>query len=519
MEKQFFGRTFRYGLLISLILYISSIFLFHSYLSLYVLLILILAALLISLRKLEYGLYFAFLELFITSHGHLITVEVFSFPLSLRMAIFIGVMLAWLLTVILRSERASDEGSPRFNIHDQRLKWYLPLFLAILIGAISGIISNDLTSVFQDGNGYLFILYLLPVLSVQWDNKKLNNLLQILTAGVVWTIFVTYILLYIFSHFGTSILSVVYLFVRDSRVAEVTRMIGDFHRVFLQSHFFVVIFGFILSSQFLVGQKFCSRWMDYLLFGSVIAIFILSLSRSFWVGAFVAVLAFLLFAFKTNRLSKKEIFSYFSKHVLASITAVVIICFVVLVPIPSQKIDSGALSDLFKDRAQGMDDAGISSRWKLLTPMLDLVKERPIFGNGFGQTVTFENDDPRARSISPDGTWTTFAMEWGWVELWLKMGILGPLAFLYLFYHLFKQLSYYFWTERSWIGLSLIASLTFLYATHTFSPYLNHPIGLGFLLFVTAFLATPKGQGVSIKEVLPSLKKKTQTQVVLTLKN
>ena len=130
--------------------------------------------------------------------------------------------------------------------------------------------------------------------------------------------------------------------------------------------------------------------------------------------------------------------------------------------------------------------------------MVSTILEHPIEGSGFGTAVTFISDDPRVREISEDGSWSTVSMEWGWLEIWIKMGILAPLGFLYLFYMMTKRLLAYAWTDQAWLGIGLLSGLVFLYATHFFSPYLNHPIGLGFILFCIPFL--PNKQKVAAQE-------------------
>ena len=167
----------------------------------------------------------------------------------------------------------------------------------------------------------------------------------------------------------------------------------------------------------------------------------------------------------------------------------VILVLIILFPLPYRMSSAGELSSLFSSRAGDLGDVAISSRWNLLPEMWQEVVVSPILGSGFGEEVTFKTDDPRARSISPDGTWTTHAFEWGWLDLWLKMGLLGPLAFLWLFYGLLRGLLTQS-NRPAWLTVGLVSSLVMLYATHIFSPYLNHPIGLGFILLVVPFLET-----------------------------
>jgi len=123
------------------------------------------------------------------------------------------------------------------------------------------------------------------------------------------------------------------------------------------------------------------------------------------------------------------------------------------------------------------------------------------------------------RAINPDGMWTTTSMEWGWFELWIKMGILGPIGFLYAGYQLTKRFWVYTSTQQAWLGYGLIAGLIFIFGTHFFSPYLNHPIGLGYLLFLIPFLPVEKEvlNPVVLSKEDVFLNNQTPTPVVDTL--
>jgi O-antigen ligase len=172
----------------------------------------------------------------------------------------------------------------------------------------------------------------------------------------------------------------------------------------------------------------------------------------------------------------------------------------VLFPLPSSRnVD---FADALRSRAGG--DAAITSRWKLLGPMWEGVVERPVLGQGFGYPVTFTTDDPRVRAINPTGEWTTYSMEWGWLELWLKMGLMGPLSFAFLLVWLVRGL-FMAHQGRLWLSIGMSASLVFLGVTHTFSPYLNHPIGIGFILFCLIF---------TDRDGIPSMMKVRQPSVL-----
>lgn len=211
----------------------------------------------------------------------------------------------------------------------------------------------------------------------------------------------------------------------------------------------------------------------------------LSLSRSFWVGGLVAFACLAGWLIKKRLLTLKRVSGLVGGTLVVSIVLVLV---TLLFPYPQPVTSVGNFRDLFSDRSTDISDVAVSSRWKLLPPLWQGIGEQPIVGSGFGQTVTFQTDDPRVRAFSPDGSWTTFALEWGWLELWLKMGILGPIGFIYVMgmmgISIYKQL----FESHQWLGVSFILVLLFLAATHVFSPYLNHPLGLGLILFILPFL-------------------------------
>jgi len=502
--KQFFSRTFWLALLSMVGLYGIGIIGYYTGTSLVLLGLLAAGAACLAFKKLDLALLLVFIELFSNPHGALLLTEVGGFPLSMRMALFIGVMTGWGIGWV------NQRYQP--NLKDGRAHMFLFIGLAAVLGFVIGVLSRDPVAVFKDGNAYLYLFYLLPILSVPWTHRHRHDLLQILAAGVIWAALVSFTILYIFTHFWVALLTPVYELIRDLRVAEVTDVGAGVYRVFMQSQMFTAIFGWFVLSLSIMGEK--RRWL--VVCGAVvIAVVLLALSRSFWVGLMPALVFLLFMLYKTASPRFSQISRFVGWSALTTIIGVGLLFVVALFPIPDPSLAGGSLVNSLKDRTTETSDAGISSRWKLLTPMLNTIFESPLVGHGFGKTVTFQTDDPRIRAISPDGTWSTTSMEWGWFELWIKMGVLGPLAFIYAGYELIKRLWAYRWTEQAWIGLALVTGLIFIYGTHFFSPYLNHPIGLGYLLFLVPFLPNKKhAASQSIVFIEELLKVKTQTPAV-----
>jgi len=429
----------------------------------------------LAAREPSLGLAAVFGELFSNPHGHLFFFDDLAIPVSLRMAVFIGFFVGWAVFFIRTGTLP--------HLHAWRFAPLIPLTLAILIGFTVGLASQPTLDAFKDGNAYLYLLYAFPILTTEWTSARKHQLLQLFAAGAVWNLLLTLVILYVFTHFDEGILRSSYVFLRDIRLAEITNLGNGTHRIFIQSQFFTLALGALL----LAFMSFSHRKIvpASVALGSVIAVILLSLSRSFWIGIAAAFLVLLILLARSG---VRAWFPLALRTFLGGVFAIILILVVALFPLPSQRLGGGELADALRRRSE--TDVAVSSRWALIPPMKNAIAEHPVFGSGFGQRVSFITDDPRARELRPDGVWSTYAMEWGWLELWLKMGILGPLGFLFLFVSLVVQLLKQN-THQAWVGIGLVSGLVFLYATHAFSPYLNHPIGLGFLLFTMAFLPTP----------------------------
>ncbi|MBI1961593.1 MAG: hypothetical protein HYS45_02735, partial [Parcubacteria group bacterium] len=165
-------------------------------------------------------------------------------------------------------------------------------------------------------------------------------------------------------------------------------------------------------------------------------------------------------------------------------------------PIPQ----STASPDLIKNRAgKFTGEAAVSSRYAQIRPLLESIKTHPVLGSGFGTSVTYESLDPRVLKDHPDGTYTTTAFELGWLEMWLKIGLLGVGAYLYLLWRILKQglrqitgrasTTGFLAEARNDILLGALAGLVAVALTHGVSPYLNHPLGIGIVMLVSVLSA------------------------------
>lgn len=477
--QEFFGKPFWNTLLGFAALFALSILGYFFLPSLLILSILGLFTLIATCRKLEYGLAIAFLELLSNAHGYIMFSMIGNVRISARMIIFLAVFLGWGIMLVWKRQSV--------QLRDNRIAPFIPLCIAIAIGGFVGMLNRSVTEVFQDGNAYLFLLYLLPVLSVTWDSMKQRVILQMFAAATVFTTAASLFILYAFTHLSQSFLRILYVYVRDIRFAEMTHVGMGMYRIFEQTQIFAIVFGLILLERVFRTQERKNRWVIILLLSCVFTALLVGMSRSFLFGLIGAACVLIAWLFIGLKISLRNGMFGIGSILMAGVISCTMIYATVIFPFPHTRAAGEYLSGVFGERAIGSDVA-VSSRWNLLSPMIELVKEGPVFGNGFGQPVTFITDDPRIRAIHPDGSWTTTSMEWGWLELWIKMGILGPIGFLALFAYVSIAATMMFKTEKAWVGVWVIGFSVFLYLTHFFSPYLNHPIGIGLILVSFIFL-------------------------------
>ena len=239
MNEQFFGKVFFITLGGHALSFLLAMLVFKTSVVLPILFLIITTIFFLSLKRLDWGMGIVFAELFGNSHGHLLSVDMGGFSFSLRMAVFLAVMGAWLCLFLAKRVRPS--------LRDVRLFPFFLLAIAVVQGCLIGFMHQATGKVFNDANAYFYLAYLLPIASIEWDNAKRRLLLQILAASAAWVGLVTLGLLYIFSHFPEWVLGPVYTFIRDTRTGELTKQeTGNLFRVFLQSQFSVVVSFFVL---------------------------------------------------------------------------------------------------------------------------------------------------------------------------------------------------------------------------------------------------------------------------------
>ena len=466
--------------------------------------------LILSFKKLEYGILIAWGELIIGSYGYLFSLEYGSTLISMRLGIFMIVMFAWLCHIV------KNGGLKNYWLELKTFKffkYYAALAIVLVWGFVWGIVrANDFGNVFLDFNNWLFFLYLLPLITVSKKENFWSNLKQVALAALTWLIIKTILLLYIFSHQFIWALPEVYQWIRDTRIGEITMMSNNFYRIFLQSQIFALLAFFILlpichREEFrpaVAGRDdvaipsrknfarllrhFVARNDKFILIAISLTAVIISFSRSFWIGLTVGLGIYGLYSLFYQR---KQVLKIILKIVVIAALSIAIIFVIIDLP---PKISGNSLGSLISKRATVIEAAG-SSRINMLKPLGESIIKHPVIGSGFGTTVTYKSVDQRLLAVTAgaSGEYTTYAFEWAYLDLLLKIGLVGVFIYLLLIFKILQAI----WQQinfnpaaagqNSKLSLGMILALASLLAVNIFTPYLNHPLGIGFILISSIY--------------------------------
>ncbi len=483
MPHVLFGKTFQYALAGLIIIDLLSLAVFFTA-SAFTLTFWVLSLLffVLALWRFDYAVMVLLLELFVGAKGQMFSASVGGVTVSLRLILFLLVFSVWVVRALYRR---------RLRIrHTQQWPWYVAAAAIIVMGGIIGVFrGNGAGNVFYDMNAYLYLGLAGVLYDTLRDHRSIEQLLQLLAASVVFLAIKSLFLLAFFSHqYGA--VPQVYHWVRNTRMYEVTALTRNFFRVFSQSQIYSLIGMFVFLGLLLFGkndrkQQWSLRVTIFLAFTTVL----LSFSRSFWVS--LAVVAGVLLPWYLHRCGWGwgRLARYFGAGIGYVAVAVILVSFLANYPYVLNRPGGLHPLSLFTDRTTDVQEAALYSRFSLLRPMAEAAMDRPILGGGFGTTVTFLSQDPRVVQAT-GGARTTYAFEWGYLDFLVKVGIVGTAVFLGWYLNLFLTLRAALRSERDLFGRSLLCGGIFsflaLLVTHATSPYLNHPLGIGWLLILGA---------------------------------
>lgn len=455
----------------------------------------------LTIKDLRYGLWIALAELFIGSQGYLFSFDVAGASISIRMAIWVIILAVWagkFLDKILEKHREERKVLSLKILRSSYFSLFLILALFVVWGGINGFINgNSSANILFDINGWLYLALIIPLYEVSWKQKDfLRPLFEVFLACVLWLSIKSFFLVFVFSHNIYSWMDALYNWTRNAGLGEITEMSDGFTRVFFQSHIFLIIALF--ATIFLANRIYNSiikkptpkeKKQILLYIASLIplaAVIILSFSRSFWVGCLFGLL-FSLFIILKQYGWKRLGWNILVLSIVGVLSLGLIIAVVKFPGVRESRHFNAA--DTIKNRASSVSgEAAVSSRWNLLPELWSEIKKAPILGQGFGTTITYKSNDPRVLQSTADGRYTTYAFEWGWLDIWLKLGFFGLFCYIFLIGKIILDGLTNKYLFRSALINGVIVGLAIIAVINFFTPYLNHPLGLGFLMLASVIM-------------------------------
>lgn len=411
----------------------------------------------VSWRHPRWLAYASIAELVIGGKGYILSWTVGTSVLSLREVLFALLMIrsaGWLW----QFRREMIPGGIR-----RPWIWFV-VWLALMAGW--GLIrQNGYSNTWFDANGFLAVGYLpLWWLLLRTDPDWRNRTWSIVLAGSSAVAILSLVIVYCFGH-NVSFVSPLYHWVRDTGLGEITWINGNVYRVFLQSQLYCVIVLAVMSVAVAMERLRTWQWWPIALAG--IGTYV-SLSRSFWLGLGAGVLVAVIV------LIKQRAARWWALSVLVPIALLAWLANSWATNFP-KVFGQGTPNALIARLTSSQSTQAATARVNQIHPLLNAIKHHPIIGNGFGTTITYYSTDPRIR-----GWRTTSAFELGYLDLWLKLGVIGVVVFGWWIWAVSRGLicrSYWPW---------LIGCVA-LMVTHATTPYLNHPIGISWLCLLSLY--------------------------------
>ena len=427
------------------------------------------AVFVLSWKNPEWGIYVLFAELFFGSRGHLLEYDLGFVSISLRLVVFAAVFLSWAVkSVILRYSEGSRDSSASTPQNDKSILVYSLLLVIIGFAILNGYLQgNWIGNVFNDANGYLYLLILPAVVSAIKTKEQIQNILQILAAAIV-VIAMKTLGLFLWFSFGFPGVATAYHWIISQDFGEITGDVGSASRIFMQSQFWALMGLFIFA---------LSERKNWLVIAASILSILMSLSRSFWLGAIAGGLFVVMLVLWHFRPNFKAFLALGIKLGLIAILEIGLLYGIV-------SIGGNGIADSVSSRSGNpIKEAAGGARLLLLPELLSAIKQAPIAGSGFGKLVTYKSFLPdRVTQQNPDGEITNFAFEWGYLDIALKVGIIGLLIYLFFVANIFREGWQLLVTRNLLPVLGFLSALAALLVLNVTTPYLNHPLGIGFII-------------------------------------
>jgi len=431
---------------------------------------------LLAWHKVEYGFLILIFEFFAGHGGHL-----FEFAdLSLRTTLFLIVIFIWLFNKLTR--RTEDKGFFRFSANSPLLILFSLLLFLIFFGLVNGIINNNDILAIKDFMNYWYLFLIFPLVDLLKKQDFKERVFAVSKVGIIGIVLLTFIVFILFTTDLVEVHDSFYWWWREVVIGKATYAGNNFFRIVTPAHLlilpiFLVLLGLLsVSEKKEKGGTRCK--LVWLAVPASLAVLI-NFSRAYFLGILVG-LIFLLKGLNWRR------------WLIFSLTVVVVLALefgLLYALVSGGQVFQGF--GYFRERMKTVlapeDELSSLTRMNILPVLAEKIKERPFFGRGLGAEVSYQNS--LTKEIQ-----TTFHLDWGYLEIWLELGLLSLLVYalilFFIFYRGWRKIktlpSGNIFEKRLVVGL--LAGLASIAVANLTSPFLFHPLGIFYLVFTAALV-------------------------------
>jgi len=414
----------------------------------------------LTYKNQNYGWLILLFELF-AGHGG----QLFSWMISLRLAIFIIVFGFWLfrkvqgLFIKKRQFQFSGASAPAFIL--------LVFLIFIFFGLIQGLINNNIHLAIGDFINYSYWFLIFPLFEFFKEKENQKNFLALFIGCLFGLSFLTLIIFIFFSQGIVEVHDVFYWWWRNIATGKATAMNDNFFRIVTPAHLLIPSIFLLLIS--LYSQKKYRKWTIPLMVALSFP-FLVNFSRIYWLGFLIGLLVLGL---------RKPIKKNLKISFLIFILLVLEFGVIYFLTSKGQSFGLDFFGDRLKTTVNPEEELSALTRLRILPNLLENIAEYPIFGRGLGAEVSYF--DPVENNLK-----TTYHLDWGFLEMWLELGFLGLISFFLVLGEIFylliksrkenKEKEIFFWGLITGVLSLLISSLT--------GPFIFHSLGVIYLVLV-----------------------------------
>ena len=400
-------------------------------------------------------------------------------PLSIRMWLFIAAFLLS-LPFIIRQIKAVIKNTAVINL----LLFALVIGVAFVNGMLRG---NNRPFIVADLTSYAFLAIVPAYLAVVDTEDKVKKLVKIASYSSLVLVFLTVILHFVFMVMAKGSIAAFNVAINTVQLGGLFNFDEKIYRIFFRSSIcFILPFIYFFHETLLPDKPDRKRkWPAYLFMSLSFIAIVLTYTRSIWLGSLAAVVLFIV-------LNRKKFMAVLKGIgiALAAFTVFVMLSWagygyegvfsnvmerITLDPINSAEVENDEQL-LIQLESEGIRAVRFSEA-------CDVIEENFVLGKGLGLEIN-------------DGRPGVGKIEYTYLDLMSKMGVIGLLVFMSVLIHPFEAAAKRWKNKKDTGTLIVMMAVTgCLIVASYFNPFITSPIGFSiYAVLVAAVFAQNRAE-------------------------